>query len=90
VAEDQLAAPAAGPELRALVAHEVARARRLFAGAAPAIAAAPSTVRPGVRFAIGLYRRMLDRIEASGFDVLGRRTGVRVWHVPGAAREALS
>jgi hypothetical protein len=47
-------------------------------------------VRPGVRFAVGLYRRMLDRIEASGFDVLGRRAGVRVWHVPGAAREALS
>jgi phytoene synthase len=89
VTDDHLAASAAGPELRALVAHEVARARRLFAGAAPAIGAAPSTVRPGVRFAIGLYRRMLDRIEASGFDVLGRSTGVRVWHVPGAAREAL-
>jgi 15-cis-phytoene synthase len=89
VGADQLTAAAAGPELRALVAHEVARARRLFEAAGPAIAAAPSSVRPGIRFAIGLYRRMLDRIEASGFDVLGRRAGVRVWHVPGAAREAL-
>jgi phytoene synthase len=90
VTEDHLGAAASGPELRALVAHEVARARRLFDGAGPAIGAAPATVRPGVRFAVGLYRRMLDRIEASGFDVLGRRAGVRVWHVPGAAREALS
>src|SRR4051794_40106019 len=90
VAEDDLAAPMAGPELRALVAHEIARARGLFSAARPAIVAAPPSVRPGIRFAIALYRRMLDRIEASGFDVLGRRAGVRVWHVPGAAREALS
>jgi phytoene synthase len=89
VSDDALAATVAGPELRALIAHEIARARTLFAVAPPAIAAAPVSVRPGIRFAIGLYRRMLDRIEASGFDVLGRRAGVRVWHVPGAAREAL-
>jgi 15-cis-phytoene synthase len=89
VSEEHLAAPVAGPEVRALVAHEVARARGLFAAAGPAIAAAPSSVRPGIRFAIGLYRRMLDRIERGGFDVLGRRPGVRLWHLPGAAREAL-
>ena len=89
VTEDALSESVAGPELRALIAHEIARARGLFAAAPPAIAAAPASVRPGMRFAIGLYRRMLDRIEASGFDVLGRRPGVRVWHVPGAAREAL-
>jgi phytoene synthase len=89
VSEDDLAAPVAGPELRALVAYEIARARALFAAAPPAIAAAPGSVRPGIRFAVGLYRRMLDRVEASGFDVLGRRAGVRAWHVPGAAREAL-
>jgi phytoene synthase len=89
VSEDALADPVAGPELRALIAHEIARARGLFAAAPPAIAAAPASVRPGIRFAIGLYRRMLDRIEASGFDVLGRRPGVRVWHVPGAAKDAL-
>jgi phytoene synthase len=89
VSEDDLAAPVAGPEVRALIAHEIARARALFAAAPLAIAAAPASVRPGIRLAIGLYRRMLDRIEASGFDVLGRRAGVRPWHIPGAAREAL-
>ena len=33
---------------------------------------------------------MLDRVEAIGFDVLGGATGVRVWHLPGAALEALA
>jgi 15-cis-phytoene synthase len=90
VSEADLAAPVAGPELRALIAHEVARARGMFGAAKPAIAAAPPSVRPGMRFAIALYRRMLDRVEAGGFDVLGRTPGVRVWHIPGAAREALA
>jgi phytoene synthase len=89
VAERDLAAETAGPAVRALVAHELERARALFAAARPAIAAAPASVRPGVRFATGLYTRMLDRVEATNFDVLGAKTGVRVWHVPGAAREAL-
>ena len=89
VSEDDLVAEHASPELRALVAHEVARTRALFAGAKPAIASAPASVRPGVKFATGLYWRMLERVEATDFDVLGARTGVRVWHIPGAALEAI-
>jgi phytoene synthase len=89
VSESDLAAPHATPEVRALLAHEVERARALFAAARPAIASAPASVRPGIRFAIALYARMLDRVEAVGFDVLGRSAGVRLWHLPGAAREAL-
>jgi phytoene synthase len=89
VAECDLGASRAGPELRALVAHEVGRARELFASAAPGVAAAPRSVRPGIRIAVGLYSRMLDRVEASGFDVLGRPGGVRVWDLPGAVVEAL-
>ena len=87
--EDDLLAARSTPEVRALLEHEVERARRLFAAARPAIASAPASVRPGVRFATGLYLRMLGRIESVGFDVLGRRAGVRVWHLPGAALEAL-
>jgi phytoene synthase len=68
------------PELRALLAHEVDRARTLFASARPAIAAAPASVRPGVRLAVALYERMLQT---------ARPTGVRVWHLPGAALETL-
>ncbi len=89
MSERDLAATHASPEVRALLAHEVERARALFAGARPAIASAPASVRPGIRFAIALYGRMLDRVEAGGFDVLGRRAGVRIWHLPGAALEAL-
>src|SRR5688500_11099527 len=51
VTEEDFAREHATPELRALVAHEVARARRMFAAAAPAVAAAPATVRPGIRLA---------------------------------------
>ena len=75
--------------MRALLAHEVERARAPVRGApagdrrragfgAAGRAASPSA----------LYGRMLDRVEAVGFDVC-RRAGVRVWHLPGAALEAL-
>jgi phytoene synthase len=78
VSEADLAGSSA--RLRALLAHEAERARALFAAAAPAIAAAPASVRPGVRLAVALYRGMLDS---------PRPTGVRAWHLPGAALEAL-
>jgi phytoene synthase len=89
VTETDLSASRAGPELRALLAHEVARARELFASAAPAVASAPRSIRPGVRIAIGLYMRMLDRVEAAGFDVLRRPRGVRIRDLPGAVVKAL-
>ena len=57
----------------------------LFAEAAPAIAAAPASVRTGVRFAVGVYLRVLDRVERIEFDVLGRGTAIRPWQLPGAA-----
>jgi phytoene synthase len=89
VEERHLAGDHASPELRALLAHEVRRARALFADSEPAIAAAPASVRSGVRFAVGIYLRVLDRVERIDFDVLGRRAGVRAWQVPGAALGAL-
>ena len=89
VGEEDLRGTHASPELRALLAHEVRRARALFAETEPAIAAAPASVRSGVRFAVAIYLRMLDRVERIEFDVLGRRAGVRAWQVPGAALGAL-
>ena len=59
--------------LRAVVAQQVARARALFAAAEPAVAAAPASVRSGIRLACAAYGRILDRAEAAGGDVLGRR-----------------
>jgi 15-cis-phytoene synthase len=89
VAAGDLARARATPELRALVAAYLARARRMFAAAAPAIAAAPVSVRPGIRLAVSVYVRMLDRVEASDFDVLGRPTAVRGWQLPAVALGAL-
>ena len=82
VSDEDFARDSATPELRALIAHEVARARRLFAAAAPAVAAAPAAVRPGVRLACAAYESVLDRVEASGYDVLGRRMGLRLRRLP--------
>jgi phytoene synthase len=89
VAEDALSQERASPELRALIALEVRRAREMFAAAEPAIASAPASVRSGVRFAVAVYLRVLDRVERIDFDVLGRRTSVRPWQLPGAALGAL-
>jgi 15-cis-phytoene synthase len=66
------------PALRTAVAVQVARARGLFARAEPAVAAAPASVRFGIRLACAAYARILDRAEAAGGDVLGRRIGVRM------------
>lgn len=89
VADADMTRPRASAEVRALLAHEVARARELFAGAQAAIAATPRSVRPGVRLACAVYERVLDRVEAVEFDVLGRATGVRPWQLPGAALGAV-
>ena len=74
VGEEDLAAGSASPGLRARVREEVVRARAMFAACEPAIAAAPRAVRPGIRMACAVYQRVLDRIERSGYDVLGGRT----------------
>jgi phytoene synthase len=89
VSEEALAQRRAGPEVRALVAQQAGRARALFAAAEPAVAAAPASVRGGIRLACAAYARILDRAEAAGFDVLGRRVGLRPWHLPGVLVRAV-
>ena len=81
--------PAAPPQLRALVAHEVSRARGLFASAESAVEAAPASVRPGIRLACTIYLGVLDRVEALGYDVLGRRARLPGWQLPLVALAAL-
>jgi phytoene synthase len=89
VGEEALDAPRAGPELRQLMRHEVERARALFASAEPAVAAAPRSVRPGIRLACAAYVRVLDRVEAAGYDVLGGRLRLRAHDLPRIAVRAL-
>jgi phytoene synthase len=69
-AEAELARRGATPRLRELVAAEVARARELFAATAPVVGATRRRVRPGIRLARAVYLRVLDRVEAAGYDVL--------------------
>lgn len=89
VEEDDLARPSAPPALRRLLAGEVARVRAAFAVTDAAVASAPPSVRRGIRLASLTYQRMLDRVEAIDFDVLGRPSGVRAWQIPGVALRAL-
>ena len=84
-----LAADAASPDVRALTAYEVCRARSLFGSCEAAVAAAPRSVRPGIRMACAAYRRILDRVEANEFDVLGRASGLRPADVPRVALAAV-
>ena len=80
--EADLGSGRATPRLRAVVAQQVARARALFAAAEPAVAAAPASVRNGIRLACAAYGRILDRAETAGGDVLGRPMGVRALDLP--------
>ncbi len=89
VEEHALSAPSATAEVRAVVAEQVGRARALFAAAEPAVAAAPASVRSGIRMACAAYLRILDRAEAAGYDVLSRSVGLRPWHLPPAIARGL-
>jgi 15-cis-phytoene synthase len=59
--------------LKTLLAFEVKRARAHYARGLAGIWLLPSTVRPSILMAGRLYRAILDRIEASDYDVLRRR-----------------
>jgi 15-cis-phytoene synthase len=76
VTEDDLRCGVTTPAIRALVAHEVARARRHYARAAPGIALLAPAAQPCIRTAFRLYGGILDEVVASGYDVLRRRARV--------------
>ena len=76
--------------LRTLLAAEVWRARQIFARTAILHEVLHPAVRPGIRLARLVYGRVLDRVEALGFDVLGDRVRVPPWQLCGAAVAAFS
>lgn len=55
---------------------EIARVRAMYAEAEPGIAMLASESRFTVRLALGLYRRILERIEANDYDVFTQRAYV--------------
>ena len=76
--------------LRALLALEVTRARHVFAATSILDDALDPAFRPGVRLARSVYERVLDRVEALGFDVLRHRVRVPPWQLGAVAITALS
>ena len=77
---------------RPRVAGSCARCWRSRSGARASCSPRPSPRSPprparcaAACFAVGVYERVLERVERIEFDVLGRRAGVRVWQLPGAA-----
>jgi len=74
--EDDLRRGVASPALRERIAHDVDRARRLFADTVEAEEHVPASMRRGMRVARTVYGRVLDRVERVGYDVLGGRTAL--------------
>jgi 15-cis-phytoene synthase len=60
----------------ALMRYQIERVRAMYAEAEPGIALLAPASRYTVRLAFSLYRGILDRIEANGYDVFTRRAFV--------------
>lgn len=73
VTAGMLSAPAVCPELRRLLAFEAARARGYYEEARPLIGMVEPDSRRALWALIEIYRRLLERIEQRGYDVLGAR-----------------
>ena len=76
VAQPDLAAPAAGPALRRLIAFEVDRARGHYRAAQEGLALLPSRSRRCIHLAMVVYGKILDQVEQADYDVLSRRATV--------------
>jgi len=76
VTRADLAATAASPAVRALLAFEIDRARAHYAAAEPGIDLPAPSSRPCIRVAFYLYGGILDEVERAGYQVLDRRVRV--------------
>jgi phytoene synthase len=65
--------------LKKLLAFEGARATAYYRESAPLIGMIHKDSRPSLRALIGVYSRLLARIEASGYNVLASRVRVPTW-----------
>ena len=63
----------------ALMEFEAWRARAYYRDSAPLVELVHAGSRSSLRALIGIYSRLLDRIVASGYDVLARRIRVPTW-----------
>jgi phytoene synthase len=79
VSQEILRATEVSSELRELLAFEADRAREYYQESAPLIGMVRRKSRASLRALIGIYRRLLDRIVASNYEVLARRVRVPTW-----------
>jgi len=71
-----LAAAAASPAVRRLIAFEIDRARAHYRQAVPGVALLPPRSRRCIRLASVVYGAILGRVEHAGYDVLAGRAVV--------------
>jgi phytoene synthase len=77
--EPDIAAARVDDRWRAFMAFQIARVQRLYDEAKPGIALLNSDGRFAIAAAAGLYRAILDDIEAHDYDVFHRRAHVGLW-----------
>jgi 15-cis-phytoene synthase len=79
VSPDDLASNGSGMRFRELMRFEADRARAYYAEAMPLIGMVNRNSRSSLRALISIYRRLLERIEQSNYDVLERRIRLPGW-----------
>jgi phytoene synthase len=83
VTAEELRGSVVSARLKALLEFEAGRARQNYSESAPLIEMIHPDSRASLRALIAIYSRLLDRIEASGYDVLAHRICVptleKVW-----------
>jgi 15-cis-phytoene synthase len=79
VTPEELRGPVVSARLKELLAFEAARAREFYRESAPLVEMIHASSRASLRALIGIYSRLLDRIVASGYDVLAHRIRVPTW-----------
>ena len=80
---------AAYPNLKDLLAFEAARARRYYGESAPLVGMVDPRSRKALWALIEIYRRLLEKIEKSGYDVMSRRIRLTTAEKLGVLVEAL-
>jgi 15-cis-phytoene synthase len=79
VSRAELGGATVSPALRQLLKFEAGRAREYYRESAPLVAMVHKKSRASLRALIGIYSSLLDRIEASDYDVLSQRIRVPTW-----------
>jgi phytoene synthase len=79
VPQEDLKLSLVSDSLRKLLQFEGARARGYYRDSSPLVGLIHSRSRPSLRALIGIYSRLLDKIEAAQYEVLAERVRVPNW-----------